>query len=163
MGTQIKSPVQLVVGTFRELGAKEIDCQPFEEAVRRIGQDLFDPPNVKGWEGGRYWVNANTTLTRYNILAELVERTSAPGKSSRGLDVVAVLEGKCFESPGEVVDYFAKCLYAVPLGSDKREEFAAFVNDLPPSSQWVDRRDQVNAKLRGLLVLMLTTPEYQMT
>ncbi len=163
MATQIKSPVQLVVGTFRELGVKDVDCQPFEEAVRRMGQDLFDPPNVKGWEGGRFWMNANIMLTRYNVVADLVERAATPGKSQRGIDLVGALADKCFESPSEVVDYFAKCCFTVPLASDKREELIAFLSDLPPSSQWTDRRDQVNAKLRGLLVLMLTTPEYQMT
>ena len=34
--------------------------------LRQLGQDLFAPPNVKGWDGGVTWITTNTLLTRYN-------------------------------------------------------------------------------------------------
>jgi hypothetical protein len=34
--------------------------------LRQLGQDLFAPPNVKGWDGGITWITTNTLLTRYN-------------------------------------------------------------------------------------------------
>jgi len=43
--------------------------------LRQLGQDLFAPPNVKGWDGGVTWITTNTLLTRYNDAQSLVEGT----------------------------------------------------------------------------------------
>jgi len=42
------------------------------EASANLGQNLFFPPNVAGWAGGRTWINANTLLERYNLPRTLV-------------------------------------------------------------------------------------------
>jgi len=46
--------------------------------LRQLGQDLFAPPNVKGWDGGVTWITTNTLLTRYNDAQSLVEGTLPP-------------------------------------------------------------------------------------
>lgn len=79
VGTQIKSPVQLVVGAHRELGIKDGNYPFLAQAVRNMGQDLFQPPNVKGWDGGRTWVNAGRVFVRYNAIAEALESAPRPG------------------------------------------------------------------------------------
>ncbi|MFA6239856.1 MAG: DUF1800 domain-containing protein [Candidatus Hydrogenedentales bacterium] len=69
---QVKSPVQTVLQLASDL---DYDNPPFSamaQATQRLGQDLFFPPNVKGWDGGRAWVNANTLLVRYNLPGYLV-------------------------------------------------------------------------------------------
>jgi len=40
--------------------------------TRNLGQDLFAPPNVKGWDGGLSWITTNNLLARYNEAALLV-------------------------------------------------------------------------------------------
>ena len=52
-GTMIKSPVELMVGTLRLFHVPVRDPEPLVRAGRQLGQDLLDPPNVKGWPGGR--------------------------------------------------------------------------------------------------------------
>ncbi len=39
----------------------------------RLGQDLFNPPNVGGWPGGRSWLSARSLIGRANFAAALVE------------------------------------------------------------------------------------------
>lgn len=68
-GTLIKSPVELVVGTVRTLGISIEDASVMAKACRALGQDIFDPPNVKGWEGGPAWIASNTLLRRVQLLA----------------------------------------------------------------------------------------------
>ena len=41
-------------------------------ACERQGQDLFHPPSVKGWDGGRTWLNSTTVLERGNWAADVV-------------------------------------------------------------------------------------------
>ena len=72
---QVKSPVQWLIGSVRVL---ECDLPPTLVSwgmTRQLGQDLFAPPNVKGWDGGVTWITTNTLLTRYNDAQALVEGT----------------------------------------------------------------------------------------
>jgi uncharacterized protein (DUF1800 family) len=76
MGAQIKSPVQFVLRLCHDLGIAPPYAQ-LPRATRALGQDLFYPPNVKGWEGNRAWINANHLLVRANLPAVLLEPRAA--------------------------------------------------------------------------------------
>jgi uncharacterized protein (DUF1800 family) len=67
MRSQIKPPVQFITQMLKQL---EISKPPagFEiRAGRELGQQLFSPPNVAGWDWGKAWINTNTLLARYNL------------------------------------------------------------------------------------------------
>ncbi|PYR51900.1 MAG: DUF1800 domain-containing protein [Acidobacteria bacterium] len=71
--TQIKSPVQLVVSTYKKLGLREVPTIPdFGRTTGGLGQSLFDPPNVAGWAGGRTWITPSTLLQRGNVFREVL-------------------------------------------------------------------------------------------
>jgi hypothetical protein len=163
MGTQIKGPVQLVVGALRELGVKDASYAPIINSLRIMGQDLLQPPNVKGWDGGRTWINANRVFVRYNVMADLIESAPRTG-GQRGVDFVdTVLAGKTFQSPAEVVDYLTRCCLAAPLSPAKRQALVDFLGSLPPQAEWQARRQEVNARLTALVVILVGSPEYQLT
>lgn len=155
MRSRIKNPVELMVGTIRTLGLAQVNYGTVDNALQTMGQTLFEPPNVKGWEEGRAWVNANRVLIRYNEVASLVENA--------GFDVVAALDGKGIKTPADVVDHFAKACLALPLGAKKREELIKFIGTLPPASDWAAQRNQINPKLRALLISLMSMPEYQLS
>jgi uncharacterized protein (DUF1800 family) len=67
-GALIKSPIDLVVGTLRQFEFGTGDTLPFVLLARNLGQDLFSPPNVKGWPGGEAWITSNTLLERKQFL-----------------------------------------------------------------------------------------------
>ncbi len=68
VASQIKSPVQLVVGTYRKLELAKMPGVPdFHVATESLGQRLFEPPNVAGWAGGRAWITSATLLDRGNF------------------------------------------------------------------------------------------------
>ena len=70
-GTLVKSPVELVVGTYRLIGLRPTDGEPFSVQGRNLGQDVFDPPNVKGWPGGPTWINTAALPKRYEFLRDV--------------------------------------------------------------------------------------------
>ncbi|HJN12412.1 MAG: DUF1800 domain-containing protein [Pirellulaceae bacterium] len=162
MGTQIKSPVQLTVGMLRDFGVKGVsDYRPLDAAIQGAGQTLFQPPDVKGWRLGQAWIDANRVFLRYNSTASLLRSIARP--DVRGVDVVAVLEGKDCKTSAEVVDHLLKTCFVKPLGEQKRKELVDFLGELPPQPEWANQRSQINGRLHALLVLMLSTPNYQMT
>jgi hypothetical protein len=71
--TQIKSPIHLVVSTYKKMGLSEVPTIPdFGRATAGLGQALFNPPNVAGWAGGRTWITPSTLLQRGNLFREVL-------------------------------------------------------------------------------------------
>lgn len=64
---QIKSPVELIVGAYRQLEIPPNNAKTMTNFSQQMGQTLFDPPNVKGWDGGRMWINTSTLFIRNNF------------------------------------------------------------------------------------------------
>jgi hypothetical protein len=70
-GTLVRSPVELVVGTLHTLELTPAAALPFAIATAGMGENLFAPPNVKGWPGGERWIDTSTLLARKQFLARL--------------------------------------------------------------------------------------------
>lgn len=81
IGTRVSDPVTYVVGSLRALECwrDPPSSLVLAEWVTRMGQDLFYPPNVGGWNGGKTWLSTRTVVARANFAAALVEgRLSSP-------------------------------------------------------------------------------------
>ncbi|HYL17141.1 MAG TPA: DUF1800 domain-containing protein [Burkholderiales bacterium] len=71
--THIKSPVELVVSTYKKLGLKEVPGVPdFNEITETLGQHLFYPPTVAGWAQGRAWITPGLLIERGNFAQDVV-------------------------------------------------------------------------------------------
>ena len=70
-GVLVKSPVDLVVGTLKQFELHPAETLPFAVAAAGMGQNLFSPPNVKGWPGQETWINTTTLLARKQFLERL--------------------------------------------------------------------------------------------
>ena len=70
--TLIKSPIDLVVGTIRTFDLPVADLESLPLMAKRLGQDVFDPPNVKGWPGETRWVTPNGLLLRHQTVDRLL-------------------------------------------------------------------------------------------
>jgi uncharacterized protein (DUF1800 family) len=74
--TLVKSPVDWVVGNAVAFDPEESrqNADRLALALRNLGQDLFNPPNVKGWPGGAAWINSSTLLARKQFAERLMRR-----------------------------------------------------------------------------------------
>lgn len=86
-GTLIKSPVELIVGTLRRFDLAAPTDKELVSLGRQMGQDLFDPPNVKGWPGYTAWIDADRLLARERFLQGLTRGLDdeGPGQAWAGL------------------------------------------------------------------------------
>jgi uncharacterized protein (DUF1800 family) len=75
IGTKIASPVEFIINSVRALEA--FDPPPSTVMLSKwsanMGQNLFYPPNVGGWAGGRGWLGARFVVSRANFASALVE------------------------------------------------------------------------------------------
>lgn len=81
-GVLVSSPVEFIVGTMRRFDVAYGDTLPFAQRSAALGENLFYPPNVKGWPGGATWINSSTLLARKQFVDALFRATEAawPGK-----------------------------------------------------------------------------------
>lgn len=79
INSQIKSPVRLVIQGSRTIGLPVPKGEYLQSVFRQLGQVPLYPPNVKGWEGGKSWINTATLTVRYEFSRQLVEGVS-PGQ-----------------------------------------------------------------------------------
>lgn len=70
-GERISSPIEYLVGTSVRLGIEPPPVVLYL-AAGQLGQKLFDPPNVRGWEGGTAWINTSTFQQRGNYAGILL-------------------------------------------------------------------------------------------
>jgi uncharacterized protein (DUF1800 family) len=72
-GTLIKSPIDIVIGTLRtlDLEDKNLPIRSLHVQLKKMGQELYNPPNVKGWPGGAAWVDGVTLPVRQQFLRRL--------------------------------------------------------------------------------------------
>ena len=81
---RVKSPVEFCVGTLRQLAPPRTVNLLTLVAIccEQQGQILFDPPSVKGWDGGIAWLNSATTLARMNWVVTLLNGNEQAGLSA---------------------------------------------------------------------------------
>src|SRR4029450_7723862 len=89
-GVLVQSPIELVVGTLRQLDINPGTTLPFAVAAAGMGQNPMSPPNVKGWPGGEAWINTTTLLARKQYL----DRVTRAGE----LDTLAMVATSIRES-----------------------------------------------------------------
>jgi hypothetical protein len=154
LGTRILGPVEYVVGSARALAL--FDPPPstllLADWAARLGQDLFQPPNVGGWPGGRAWISPQTMIGRANFAAALVG-----GKLARGTRPLAALapaqrhgRGKTFD---EVLDFYGELLQgARPDGAWRERLTGALTPKAAPDDETA----------RHAVALMLASPEMQL-
>ncbi len=73
VGSQIQSPVQLAISTYKKLGLKAVPGVPdFNAATAALGQRLLAPPTVAGWAQGRSWITPGLLLERGNFARDVL-------------------------------------------------------------------------------------------
>jgi uncharacterized protein (DUF1800 family) len=144
----IKSPLDLVLGAFRALEShpKLSTAIPLLAA---LGQDVFEPPTVKGWEGGRLWISSASMLQRANFVSVLV--------SGNGLGTIADPDRAALKlprgAPETLARHYADLLLNRDLETDVMSRLTGYYN------QSQGTRDQ---RIRGVIQLIMTMPEFQL-
>jgi uncharacterized protein (DUF1800 family) len=141
----VKSPVEFVVGTVRELGVP-MPTEDLARALTAMGQDLFNPPNVGGWPGGVQWASANGLVVRYNFAGAL----------SAQLAPRDLLRQAAARDAAGLVSYLLDRLVAIDPVDSTRAALLAFLG-----GDGVLASPDVDTRVRGLVQLVLATPEYQ--
>ena len=163
-GTKIKSPIEWLVGTSKILQVQYETAQSVILPQRALGQILFQPPNVAGWEGGRAWIDNATLLLRLNFVPYLfrktelnVELNKQPERNTAGkfnkLPITA--------DPKPLANAFRK-----PVGEALEQALGTYLLAVPPQKspsldRWV-QQSRADERVVYQAMRYMSLPEYQL-
>lgn len=167
----IKSPIQFYLGLVQDLN---LDISPLPRQVinvlRQMGQMPLNPPNVRGWVGGRTWINSSTLGARRQLVQTLFSPINEDAlNADEEIDLVAArAEGRDHFTfsidrlrdyqtapPREVAERLVRTFLPVSDESVYTEMLTKFVVGKKATETSLDRT-------RTALVTLLESPEYQL-
>jgi uncharacterized protein (DUF1800 family) len=148
---RISTPSEFLVGSARALEALDPPPSTLELArwLTRLGEDLFYPPNVGGWPGGRSWITTQTAISRLNYVRALLEGKGLGGPEPFDALGLATRHGHARTLKG-VVEFYAKLLLGVAPGDEWSDGLLRAAHSEARGEAPVARR---------VVFLMLTRPE----
>ena len=183
---KIKSPAEFAVMTIRATDAPLSAARDLRRSMELMGQELFNPPNVKGWCEGRDWINSRTLLARTDFASELtdemnkrvslLERLQAFSSGNNAPKIPTLGGGDSMAMMN------APAMNAMESPTEKSGDLSAeravdtlwngLMNGMPLAAarrealiafcKKDDGTDDVSARLPGLFNLVVSAPEYQL-
>jgi uncharacterized protein (DUF1800 family) len=169
--SQIKSPVQFLAQALRTLPVQLPDSNVVEFAFRQMGQIPFFPPNVKGWDGGKSWINTATLTFRYKLAHQLVEginpqeiglpkppmmeMSATRPTMTPPLAVEKIISEEDRAQPDVLIQKVFLRIFQCTPQNELTAKFRDFIatRELPLDDN----------SIRELMTLMMTSPNYQVT
>lgn len=147
-GSLIKTPVEYIVGILRAFRIPM--SKGFAQASRKMGQELYLPPDVAGWRGGTTWLMTTSLLARYQFAESVTKRINNTLLTTKDykLDEASTAE--------DWVSQYAQNAGVWYLGEQTAKVLAQYADETFVHSA------QKAAGMKGLLQLIMISPEAQM-
>ncbi|HSQ58711.1 MAG TPA: DUF1800 domain-containing protein, partial [Gemmata sp.] len=158
---KIKSPVEFAAGIVRGLEGTA-GALPLAQALEGLGQVLFAPPSVKGWDGGPAWLNAQTLLGRNNLALALTSTEDV--RFGTRCDPASVLAKHHANTDAEAVHFLLEVFLQGDVHPAAREKLLAYLKTAKSVKYPVywSSDDVANHRVRAVAHLVLTLPEFQL-
>jgi len=150
---RIKCPVEFGVGIAQALEGI-VSTTHLAQDVAGLGQDLCHPPTVKGWRGGRCWIDAATLVRRYNLSLSLLRNEEPYGDK---LNPRAVAQKYGYTEPESAARFLLDLFLQSDLQADVRE---AMLQDVRKAV--ADRDSDPGVVLRSFAQTVTSLPEFHL-
>jgi uncharacterized protein (DUF1800 family) len=145
-------PVEFVTRAFKDVGWSGFSVNDALTPLSNMGQILYEPPDVSGWDLGQSWFSTSAMLARMNFASAL----AANQKFKLATSVKAANASK---TPEALLAYVLDALVSAPLDTSVTTELS---NYLHATGAWTGSDAQLQAKTPGLVHLVAGSPEYQL-
>jgi uncharacterized protein (DUF1800 family) len=155
----VRGPVEYMVSTLKMLQATSDFSAP-ANALNPMGQFLFYPEDARGWEAGLRWVNTGTVFARASFANTL---STNRGSGGTRIDPAALVAGRRLDTAADVVAAVAERLGLADSPAPCKAVWERYVSarDDGTRGTWQNTPANVDKKVRGLIHVMLTSPDFQ--
>jgi uncharacterized protein (DUF1800 family) len=145
-------PVEFVVRAIKDVGWTGFSVDTALTPLANMGQSLFEPPDVAGWDAGKTWFTTGAMLARMNFASTIT------ANQRFNLTNTVKIAGAS-RSADSMLSYFLDEIATSPLDGGIRSELSAY---LRATGAWTGTDAQLQAKAPGLVHLLVGAPEYQL-
>ena len=142
-------PVEFVVRALKEVGWNGFSVNDALTPLLNMGQQLFEPPDVNGWELGPGWFSSGAMLARMNFAAQLA--------TNQKFNLRDAFRGHA-TSAEEIVSHAFDRLTPSEYGAGA---YGALVDYASAGGQWTGSDTQVATKASGVVHLIVGSGDYQ--
>ena len=143
-------PAEFVARSIKEVGWSGFSVDTARTPLVNMGQTLFEPPDVNGWELGRGWFSTGTMLARMNFASTL----SSNQRFNLARDVTATAK----QTPDAIVQYFLGRCSPTQYDGEPYDALVSYVGD---GLTWTGSDTQVSTKAPSVVRLIVGSSEYQ--
>ena len=143
-------PVEFVVRAVKETGWNGFSIDTARTPLTNMGQTLFEPPDVNGWDVGRGWFSTGSMLARMNFASTL----AANQRFNLARDA-----GAFGASAERVMAYYMTRFTPAPFDNQPYSELLSYLHG---DGSWTGSSPEVNARAPGLARLIVGSSEYQL-
>ncbi len=159
----VKSPMDFVCGAIRGTRASIGSYSTLGARVQAMGLALMAYTNPAGLEEGAGWIDSSTVIARANFANELSQVSTTDGVRA-GLDVFREIVRYNLTTADQIVDHYLALLVDGDVPVFVRTVLIEFMNRIDTGpSPFVLTPAKVNEKVRGLVHLIMSLPEYQVS
>jgi uncharacterized protein (DUF1800 family) len=145
-------PAEFVVRAFKDVGWSGFSVNDALTPLSNMGQILFEPPDVSGWDAGQSWFSTSAMLARMNFASSLA--------ANQKFNLTTAVKGAgASKTPEALLAYFVDALVTAPLDSSVTAELS---NYLHATGAWTASDAQLQQKSSGVVHLIAGSPEYQL-
>jgi uncharacterized protein (DUF1800 family) len=145
-------PVEFVVRALKDVGWTGYSVNDALTPLSNMGQILYEPPDVAGWDAGQTWFATGAMLARMNFASSLA------GNQKFNL-ANAVKTAGTGKTPEAMLAYFGDQIVTAQQDASVTTELN---NYLHANGAWTGSDAQLQAKASGLVHLIVGSPEYQL-
>jgi uncharacterized protein (DUF1800 family) len=158
----IVCPFRVLEGSDPEKRKGRIGTVSLATALEGLGQTLFRPPSVKGWDGGQTWLNGQTLLFRQNLALALTSTVDT--RFGDRIDPADLAEKYDRHSDAELVDLFLEVYLQGDAPVAAREKLLGYLKRARPEGMpaYYPEEEKSKHRIRALCHLVLTLPEFQL-
>jgi uncharacterized protein (DUF1800 family) len=168
----VKSPVELVVGSVRMTGARYNpgdnnrgnNSNTPAQISAFLGQELFNPPDVAGWNLNLGWINTSWLLNRFTY-ADFLAITRIGDINAPGLFILhEQLKKYTRSSAKKTVRNFLSLLGPLNVDAKTVKILRDYLqtDDAGGFVEFTANDNSIDKKVRGLLHLIMCLSEFQM-
>ncbi len=167
----VKNPAECVVGPIRMLGAQYNPGGPVDrrdnttyQRSARLGMQLFEPPDVAGWDPQLAWINTALMLERYNVAEQLAITRVTDLTTPGAFLTLDQLKKYTKANPKKTVNKFLGVLnVSTDNATVKTLRNYLQADDAGNPGVFDSTLDTViDKKIRGLVHLIMSLPEFQL-
>ncbi|TAK17808.1 MAG: DUF1800 domain-containing protein [Acidobacteria bacterium] len=143
-------PVEFVVRSIKEIGFLGFSVSDTLTPLVNMGQTLYEPPDVSGWDTGTWWFSTGGMLARMNFAAQLVTNQKFNLRD---------LARPYRSSPESLITGFALSRLTIPMPDP--DVYNALLTYVRAGGNWTGSETQLTNKAGGTVHLLAGSADYQ--